>query len=71
MLGVQFPEGSGSHCELFWLCARTLKQGGRGSSGGASTRSSASFVGAEMPRGLILLMGAGLMVRESSAVEKR
>lgn len=51
----------------YWRLSETLKEGGRGSSSGRS-RAQGIFVAIEMALALILLIGAGLMIRSINAL---
>ena len=51
----------------YWRLSETLKEGGRGASGGRS-RAQGIFVAVEMALALILLIGAGLMIRSINAL---
>jgi predicted permease len=52
-----------------WRLSETLKEGGRGSQGGRA-RAQGVFVAVEMALALVLLIGAGLMIRSLSALWK-
>jgi predicted permease len=52
-----------------WRLAETLKEGGRGASGGrGQQRAQGIFVAVEMALALVLLIGAGLMIRSLNAL---
>ena len=51
----------------YWRLSETLKEGGRGASSGRS-RAQAIFAAVEMALALILLIGAGLMIRSINAL---
>jgi predicted permease len=52
-----------------WRLAETLKEGGRGARGGRA-RAQGIFVAVEMALALVLLIGAGLMIRSLNALWK-